>query len=249
MSFFIKDNCTGLFVALLVMLSWVGVVDSFAVSYIDESLLSAIASFGIAKAFNATISIVSSVTLDIFIAQVQIGEFFAPLMDMVEDFSAVMKYSIASLLIQKIMVEIFQTIYFKVFITLSGCVFYISYYFAPRYKEIAFKIFAFAVLCKFAIAVVAITSSMVSAVFVDDMVDKQNKALESFPVSDKGFDQTFDLSREIKQKIKQDMDVLNIEMREQDREISLLKIDRQGLVNEFEAHIIEGSIRPIAALN
>ncbi|BFM51170.1 hypothetical protein [Marinomonas sp. THO17] len=188
-----------LVVGIAVLLAWVGVIDSYAEDYINTSLVTSSVSFGLARLFNATVSVLSTVTLNVpIVGSIQIGEMLDPLNDLVEDFSSIMKYAISSLLIQKFLVEIFQTWYFKVFISVSGVLYLVCYYASFSGLVVIYRVFLFACLCKFSIALVALGSSWVDRAFVEPRIAQNNLALEAFPVSPDQLDQSLDLTAELK---------------------------------------------------
>ncbi|KZN13992.1 hypothetical protein [Marinomonas sp. TW1] len=188
-----------LLVSVVIVLAWVGVVDSYAEDYINASLVTSSVSFGLARLFNATVSVLSTVTLNVpIVGSIQIGEMLDPLNDLVEDFSTIMKYAISSLLIQKFLVEIFQTLYFKVFISVSGVLYLVCYYFSLSGLVFIYRVFLFACLCKFSIALVALASSWVDSAFVEPRIEQNNLALEGFPVAPDQLDQSLDLTAELK---------------------------------------------------
>lgn len=204
---FVKCNRDMLAVMFLILICWFGFIDQYAEEYINASIATSLVSFGIAKAFNATVSVLSTITLQApFVGSIQIGELLDPLNDLVEDFSTIMKYSISSLLIQKLIVEILQTIHFKIFLTLSGLAFIATKYIFKERRVLSYKVFVFALACKFSIALVAMATSFVDSAFLNESIQKENNTLNTFPISSSQLNQNLDLTNEIRQQIKQDMD-------------------------------------------
>jgi len=223
---FVKSNRDMLVVMFLILICWFGFVDQYAEEYINSSIATSLVSFGIAKAFNATVSVLSTITLQApFVGSIQIGELLDPLNDLVEDFSTIMKYSISSLLIQKLIVEILQTIHFKIFLTLSGLVFITTKYMFREYRILSYKVFVFALACKFSIALVAIATSFVDSAFLNESIEKENNILNTFPISSSQLNQNLDLTNEIRQQIKLDMD-------QKEEQILDLSIDIETLKKE-----------------
>ncbi|AEF55503.1 hypothetical protein [Marinomonas posidonica] len=230
---------TFLLVSVVVALAWVGVIDSYAEDYINASLVTSSVSFGLARLFNATVSVLSTVTLNVpIVGSIQIGEMLDPLNDLVEDFSTIMKYAISSLLIQKFLVEIFQTLYFNVFISVSGGLYLLCYYLSLSGLVVIYRVFLFACLCKFSIALVALASSWVDSAFVESRIAQNNLALEAFPVSPDQLDQSLDLTAELQaqaaldlQQEKQKHDALLVQL-------SLLR-DALAELNEEKAMLSE----------
>jgi len=190
---FVKSNSDILTVMFLILICWFGFIDQYAEEYINDSIATSLVSFGIAKAFNATVSVLSTITLQApFIGSIQIGELLDPLNDLVEDFSTIMKYSISSLLIQKFIVEILQTIHFKIFLTLAGLAFIATKYIFRESRILSYKVFVFALTCKFSIALVAIATSFVSSTFLNETIEKENNTLNSFPIASSHLNQSHD---------------------------------------------------------
>ena len=223
---FVKTNRDMFLVMSLVLICWFGFIDQYAEEYINASIATSLVSFGIAKGFNATVSVLSTITLQApFVGSIQIGELLDPLNDLVEDFSTIMKYSISSLLIQKLIVEILQTIHFKIFLTLSGLAFIATKYIFKERRVLTYKVFVFALACKFSIGLVAIATSFVDSAFLNESIEKENNVLNSFPISASKLNQSFDLTSEIKQKIKLDMDL-------KEEQVQRLAIDIETLQKE-----------------
>lgn len=241
---------SSLFVLMLVCISWLGFVDRYAEEYIDDSLVTTAVSFTSAKLFNATVSVLSTITLNVpFIGSIQIGELLDPLNDMVEDFSTIMKYSISSLLIQKIIVSILQTMQFKIFITLSGLVFFLTKYYFKGSHVIAYKVFVFALACKFSIALVAIASGWVDSAFIKESIDEQNKELSEFPVAPSNLNNALDLSSEIKVQMKSEMrslstksDLIKVSLSASLEEKEKLKLDKVKLDSAIESETKDRSM-------
>jgi hypothetical protein len=225
---FAKSNRDMLAVMFLILICWFGFIDQYAEEYINASIATSLVSFGIAKGFNATVSVLSTITLQApFVGSIQIGELLDPLNDLVEDFSTIMKYSISSLLIQKLIVEILQTIHFKIFLTLSGLAFIATKYMFKERRVFTYKVFVFALACKFSIALVAIATSFVDSAFLNESIEKENSVLNTFPVSASKLNQSFDLTSEIKQQIKLDMDLKEEQIQRLSVEIDTLKEDKR----------------------
>lgn len=230
-----KQNRDLVLVLLLVALGWVGFIDQYAEEYINNSLVSAGTSFGVAKLFNATVSVLSTITLSVpVVGSIQIGELLDPLNDLVEDFSSVMKYAISSLLIQKFLVEIFQTVHFKVFLLISGIAFVLTKYAFGQYRAITYKVFLFAVMCKFAIAAVALGSSSVDRAFIDEALQKENATLEAFPVSPDQLEETLDLSREINKQIAAELETTQLEQHALQTQLQSLAVDEADKLEQID---------------
>src|SRR5690554_985109 len=78
----------------LIIISWFGFFDKLSSDYIDSSLVQATVAFGIARLFNALVSVMQSTTLEFAIISVSVGEVLDPLNDLVEQYSQIMKLAI-----------------------------------------------------------------------------------------------------------------------------------------------------------
>ena len=160
----------GYYMAILfaIVFSWWGVLDSTAADYVSSSLVQALSAFGLAKLFNATVSVLQSIEISVFVSSVTIGELLDPFNDMVEDFSSVMKVAVSSLIFQSILLKIISTVYFKAFVTLSGVLFGYLYWVKSRFTQVAYKVFVTAVGAKFLLVLVVLLSALVDASFLED---------------------------------------------------------------------------------
>lgn len=115
-------------VFLLVFVSWLEFFDKQSIAYIDKALVQATVTFGLARAFNAVISVLQSVEISVVAVSVTVGEALDPLNDLVEQFSTLMQYAVGSLIIQKLLVEIVSHDFFKIVISATGAIFIASMY-------------------------------------------------------------------------------------------------------------------------
>ena len=164
------QRVNGYYMAILfaIVFSWWGLLDSTAADYVSSSLVQALSAFGLAKLFNATVSVLQSIEISVFVSSVTIGELLDPFNDMVEDFSSVMKVAVSSLIFQSILLKIISTVYFKAFVTLSGLLFGYLYWVKSRFTQVAYKVFVTAVGAKFLLVLVVLLSALVDASFLED---------------------------------------------------------------------------------
>lgn len=166
----LNGKVNGYYIAIIVAIvfSWWGLLDTKASEYISSSLVQALSAFGLAKLFNATVSVLQSVQISVFVSSVTIGELLDPFNDMIEDFSGIMKVAVTSLIFQSILLKIISTVYFKVFMTLSALLFGYLYWLKSRFAEVAYKIFVSALGAKFLLVLVVLLSAVVDASFLSD---------------------------------------------------------------------------------
>lgn len=173
-------------VLLLMLVSWLGVIDRASTDYIDSSLVQASVAFGAAKLLNALISMLQSaeveVSMVVFSGSLGLGEMLDPFNDLVEDFSSLMKLSIGSLLVQKVLLGIVSDVFFKVVLTLSGGMVILSLLRSSLagFNQCA-RLFAFLLFLRFALVVVVALNGVVSEYFLAGQSDRSIAVLEALP--------------------------------------------------------------------
>tara|TARA_R110001606_G_scaffold274031_1_gene422564 strand:+ start:7417 stop:8589 length:1173 start_codon:yes stop_codon:yes gene_type:complete len=207
----------GYYIAILlaIVFSWWGLLDTKASEYVSSSLVQALSAFGLAKLFNATVSVLQSIQISVFVSSVTIGELLDPFNDMVEDFSGVMKVAVSSLIFQSILLKIIATVYFKAFVTLSGLLFGYLYWVKSRFIEVAYKVFVTAVGAKFLLVLVVLLSALVDASFLNE---EKTQTMDKIQVhSDEMNEVTTGLgvAADLKQSLDKDKQVLQIKLGEE----------------------------------
>ena len=117
-----------IFICIILALSWWGKLDSLALDSNSESIKNAAIIFGMARTINGLISLIQSAELSGFIASVQIGELLDPFNDLIEQFSTVMVWSISSLVLQKVLLNVFGSILFKLIFTTFCIIFFLIFW-------------------------------------------------------------------------------------------------------------------------
>ena len=163
-------------------------LDEKATGHINKTLIRAGSFFAMARGLNAIISVIQSSEIGFsFIGQtsIAIGELFDPLNDLIEKFSSVMLVSTVSLGIQKILLEIGKWIGIKIFLTSSLILFLIVLLLPDRITGIkqkiggiAFKVLIFAIVVRFAVPVIAVVSSSINTVFLEDKYNTAKSVLD-----------------------------------------------------------------------
>lgn len=154
---------------LLAVLAWLPLPEALAASRLDATLAGAFQSFALAKALNAVISVLQSVTGDALLVQVQFGEVLDPANDMVERFSWVMFASTVSLAFQKLLLGIAGSVPVKAALSL-GCLGMLAvlHVGTPRARGIAGRLVIIAAFLRFAVIAVALASAAVEALYLSD---------------------------------------------------------------------------------
>lgn len=223
-----KLNGYYLAVAVAIVFAWWGFLDDKASDYVSSSLVQALSAFGLAKLFNATVSVLQSIQISVFVSSVTIGELLDPFNDMVEDFSGVMKVAISSLIFQSILLKIIATVYFKAFVTLSGLLFGYLYWTKSRFTEVAYKVFVTAVGAKFLLVLVVLLSALVDASFLNE---EKTQTMDKIQIhSDEMNEVTTGLgvAADLKQSLDKDKQILQIKL---DEELQTLSKQDERLVD------------------
>jgi hypothetical protein len=212
----------GYYIAILlaIIFSWWGLLDTKASDYVSSSLVQALSAFGLAKLFNATVSVLQSIQISVFVSSVTIGELLDPFNDMVEDFSGVMKVAVSSLIFQSILLKIISTVYFKVFVTLSGLLFGYLYWAKSRFSQVAYKVFVTAVGAKFLLVLVVLLSALVDASFLNE---EKTQTMDKIQIhSDEMNEVTKGLgvAADLKQSLDKDKQILQIKLDEEQQTLS-----------------------------
>lgn len=168
---------------LLVFASWVGVIDKQATDYVDGALVQSSIAFGIARTFNAIISVAQSTQLHLSVGagvSVAVGEVLDPLNDLIEQYSTMMKLSIGSLVIQKLLIEITSNIAFKMLFTLSALALLTAIFFRQSlYFGVLTKTFIFLALLRFAVVLAIFFNGVVNTVFIAPKADHEIRILQA----------------------------------------------------------------------
>ena len=156
---------------LLVLISWLGVLDYLSYAYLAESLLSALSSYGLSRALNGIISVLQSSTLSIGIASVSVGELLDPINDIIERFSELLTLSIASIITQKVFLSIVSSTFFKVLLTFSGLSLITSLTMSELpYIQVLIRSFIFLVFLRLALSFMILLNSVVDNSFLASQI-------------------------------------------------------------------------------
>ena len=172
-------------ILLLMLTSWVGVLDKVSGDYLDGALAKSVLAFGTARAINGAISVAQSTTVSVgFGAGVEFspGEILDPINDLVEDYSSAMKLAIASLVIQKILLTVVSEAVFKVLLTLSGLALITSLLMkVVTPMNFLFRVFVSLVFLRFILVAVVLLNGLVNHAFIDGRRDEAMERLSVLP--------------------------------------------------------------------
>lgn len=159
-------------IVLIVVFSWSEVLDRGSSEYVDQALTRSALAYAAARGLNGVISVVQSTTFSFSVmggVSVAAGEILDPINDLVEQYSTLMKFSIGSLLIQAVLLEIVSHEFFKIATTISGAVLIGSLLVrANPLLAVATRAFIFIVFLRFILLLVILLNSVVSHVFIEE---------------------------------------------------------------------------------
>ncbi|HAI69670.1 MAG TPA: hypothetical protein DCM38_09585 [Gammaproteobacteria bacterium] len=178
---------------VLMTLSWqdiahnqlTGGIETESAAYLDDTLQKAGTAFLIARALNATLSVMQSFTITPFLGELSLGEVLDPINDLVERFSLVMLAVTVSIGIQQLLMEIGITVDMTYIILPALILILVSLFSSTqmskhRLRMLAYKLLLFVFLVRFAIPMTGLIGSHISASF---LADKRDTAMESIEVS------------------------------------------------------------------
>jgi len=198
-------------VVLVIGLSWTNALDYLAINYVDDALFEAGMAFAVGRGINAVGSVLESTSVSFQLAvggSLSIGEVISPLLDMVEDFSTVMKFAIGSLVLQKLLVEIVGTTFFNIVLTLTGGVAVALYLFGTaKYQLIAMKSFITLVMIRFLVVLMALLSGVTSQMFLDERLEQDLQALSKAEETMENIDAEPVIPEELKNKLEHQVEV------------------------------------------
>lgn len=164
------------FMLMAVAMSWLGALDRTSSKYVDDALVQAFSAYTVARGVNAVVSVLQSVSVGGSLGAsfaVSPGEVLDPINDLVERYAAVMEFSIASLLTQKILIGITSSQVFNVLLSLSVAAFMLSVLANTRsLTGVLFRTVLSLIFLRFAIVLAVLANSWVDAAFLRDGIDQ-----------------------------------------------------------------------------
>ena len=209
-SYFIKKMILIAIVVACIAISGVGAIDNQTESYVDDAIIQSTLAYSSARALNAVISVAQSVQVGVSAvgeSSFQPLEILDPVNDMVEDYATAMKYSITSLIIQKLIIEIMANDLFKWLMLGVGVLLAMSLFISDGiYASALFKGFTFIALIRFMFVATVFLSSLVNGIFLNnktnDKINTVKYATESLKLESSVKDNLSSTERyEINQKI------------------------------------------------
>ncbi|MDN7124535.1 hypothetical protein J6I90_06545 [Pseudidiomarina sp. 1APP75-32.1] len=231
-----------IFSVLVLIISWITLIDKVAIDYVDNALAQATIAFASARVANALISTLQTVTLDIFVAQVAVGEVLSPLHNMIEDFSNVMKAALVSLLLQKLLVEIVSEFAFNTILSISAIFFAGTLILNKSALHLAaFKVFLTLAALRYLVIFIVMANGIVSSLFLDRLIEEQTAEVMTIEDSVRSIENsTPEITPELREQLEAGISKLETELGVlQDREsnLSLQLRSSYRTLSDYEAQI------------
>ncbi|MGI0153493.1 hypothetical protein ACQ661_07520 [Pseudidiomarina sp. WS423] len=227
-----------IFVAVVMIISWITLIDQFAVDYVNDALAQATIAFASARLANAIVATLQSFSFEFYSMQLAFGEALSPLHDMIEEFSDVMKAAIVSLLLQKLLVEIVSDFTFNTLLSVSAVTFTVSLFFKKvRYQLIAFKVFLTLAALRYLVVFVVVLNGTVAMLFLDETIEKQTVIVSSVEDSVRSIEKsTPQISRELKQELEAEISQLDQQLEQLQQRQSQLELELRDSLRTLNEH-------------
>ncbi len=165
-------------IGLLLVVSWSGLLDPIALTEIDESLLNAGIMYGTGRAINAMISVLQSSSVSAVFFSINIGELADPINDLIERFSEVMTYALASLALQKVLLVASTHNIFNILLTLAALgVLGSNTLGHSQLFTTSVKSFAILAFVRIVFAIVILFNAAVDALFLEKQTTEKYQAM------------------------------------------------------------------------
>ena len=172
-------------ILVLVTLSSTRVLDDYVDDYTSESLKNAALTYATARGINALVSILQSSEIEagvgIVSGSMTIGEVLDPLNDMIERFSTVMTWVLASLAAQKVLLLLASHTLFLYLVGVLGVSALLLLFFgSPQARNLLFRCFLVVVFVRFALGFAVALNSGVDYLFLEQQVQQNDREIEQF---------------------------------------------------------------------
>lgn len=172
----VRQWLAAVLVLICISVSSVGTIDSRTEGYIDGAIKQALFAYAGARTLNAGISFLQSAEFGgkFFVsASIQPFQLLDPVDDMVEDYATAMKYSIGSLMIQRLLVKILSTDYLKRLTLLMGIILLVCLALNASYTGPIFKGFLFVTMIRLLFVVSIFLSGVVDRTLINSETENE----------------------------------------------------------------------------
>jgi hypothetical protein len=183
-------------IVVLVALSSTRVLDDYVDDYTNESIRNAALTYASARGINALVSVLQSTEVEagvIVSGSMTIGEVLDPLNDMIERFSSVMAWVLASLAAQKLLLLFASHVLFLYLVAVLGVVSLLLIYFGRSgAQSLVFRCFLVVVFVRFALGLAVALNSVADTLLLDQQLRENDQEMGQFQSSILRIDTTAD---------------------------------------------------------
>ena len=173
-----------IFIIALVILSSTRALDDYVDDYTSESIANAALTYASARGINALVSMLQSSQVEagvIVSGSITIGEVLDPLNDMIERFSTVMTWVLASLAAQKILLLLASHQLFLYLVAVLGlCALLLLYFGRAPALNLVFRCFLVVVFVRFALGLAVALNSGADFLFLDQQIQQNDHEIAQF---------------------------------------------------------------------
>jgi hypothetical protein len=174
-------------IVVLVTLSSTRVLDDYVDDYTNESIRNAALTYASARGINALVSVLQSTEVEagvIVSGSMTIGEVLDPLNDMIERFSSVMTWVLASLAAQKLLLLFASHVLFLYLVAVLGVTSLLLIYFGRSgAQSLVFRCFLVVVFVRFALGFAVALNSAADTLFLDQQLHENDQEMGQFQSS------------------------------------------------------------------
>ena len=172
-------------IVVLVALSSTRVLDDYTDDYTDTAIRNAALTYASARGINALVSILQSSEIQagvgIVSGSMTIGEILDPLNDMIERFSTIMTWVLASLAAQKVLLLLASHELFLYLVAVLGIsALLLLFYGQPRAQSLVFRSFLVVVFIRFALGMAVALNSGADYLFLDQQLQANDAEIGNF---------------------------------------------------------------------
>jgi hypothetical protein len=175
-------------VVLLVSLSSTRLLDDYVDDYTNQSITNAALTYATARGINALVSMMQSTEIEagfvVVTGSVTVGELLDPLNDMIERFSSVMTWVLASLAAQKVLLLIASHQLFLYLVAVLGMsALLLLFYGQPKAQNLVVRSFLVVVFIRFALGLAIALNSGVDYLFLNQQLQANEAEIENFQMN------------------------------------------------------------------
>lgn len=181
----LRKTVAAISIVVLVALSSTRLLDDYVDTYTSNALKTAAITYATARGLNAIVSILQSSSVEAGVGVVSgsltIGEILDPVNDMIERFSTVMTWVLASLAAQKVLLLLAShELFLYLVATLGVTALLLLFYGSTRAQNLVFRCFLVVIFVRFALGLAVGLNSGVDLLFLEPQRVESDAQIERF---------------------------------------------------------------------